>query len=243
MQSSFERLSTPRPAPKVTLKSNSHSQQQQYFCDDVDWCKESCTGQSGMKDVRCYTTDDQTSTRKLVRDSEAVVDNKPQFEIDLRVEGVSQNAILQDDEKLKEFNKKLVTLRGASHRKSIRNDLSNGNVIFSEGSSRAVHEMGNTESIELRQTSATIQCSSCLKHVPEGLNMCQCGVWLRPNQSTMHRIRAALAALKDSYYRTTVFLSRGRKSGHNQWQKDHQKSHGCKKRGNEKTRIHLFVDR
>ena len=64
------------------------------------------TGQSGIKDVRCYTTDDQTSTRKLVRDSEPVVDNKPQFEIDLRVEGVFENAILQDDEKMKESNKK-----------------------------------------------------------------------------------------------------------------------------------------
>ena len=130
-------------------------------------------------------------------------------------------------------------LRIGSRTKSIRNDLPKSNMIFSEESSRAVHEMGNTELIELRQTSATILCPSCLKHVPEGLNMCQCGVWLRPNQSTMHRIRAALAALKNSYYRTTVILSWGRKSGHNQCQKDHQKSHGCKKRSNEKTRIHL----
>ena len=57
--------------------------------------------------------------------------------------------------------------------------------------------MGNTELIELRQTPATIQSSSCLKHVPKGMNMCQCGVWVRPNQSTMDRIRAALAALKN----------------------------------------------
>ena len=35
----------------------------------------------------------QTNTRGLVRDSEPVVDNQPQFEIDLRVEGVSQDAI------------------------------------------------------------------------------------------------------------------------------------------------------
>ena len=34
--------------------------------------------------------DNQTSTRKVVRDSEPVVDDKPQFEIDLRVEGVSE---------------------------------------------------------------------------------------------------------------------------------------------------------
>ena len=59
----------------------------------------------GPKDVRGNTTNDQTSTRKLVRDSESAVDKKPQFEFDLRVEGVSQDAILQDDEKMKETNK------------------------------------------------------------------------------------------------------------------------------------------
>ena len=82
----FERLSTPRPAPKVTLKSTCHSQQQQQqsLCDDVS-----------------------TSTRKLVRDFEPVDDKKPQFEIDLRVEEVSQDAILEDEEKMKEINIKL----------------------------------------------------------------------------------------------------------------------------------------
>ena len=80
------------------------------------------------------------------------------------------------------------------------------------------------ELIELRQTSATIQCHSFLKHVPEGLNMCLCGVWPRPNQSTMDRIRAVFAALKTPFYRTTGILSRWRKSGHNRWQMDHQKA-------------------
>ena len=65
------------------------------------------TGQSGIRDVRGNTTDDQTSTRKLVRDSEPVVEKKPHFEIDLRVEGVSQDAILQDEEKMKEICKKV----------------------------------------------------------------------------------------------------------------------------------------
>ena len=56
---------------------------------------------------RGYTTDDQTNKRKLVRNPEPVVDKKPQFEIDLRVEGVSQVAFLQDQEKMKEFNEKV----------------------------------------------------------------------------------------------------------------------------------------
>ena len=54
--------------------------------------------------------------------------------------------------------------------------------------------------------------------------MCQCGVWLRPNQSTMDRIRTAFAALKTPYYRASVIISRGKKSGHNPWQQDHQKA-------------------
>ena len=54
--------------------------------------------------------------------------------------------------------------------------------------------------------------------------MCQCGVWLRPNQSMMERIRAALSALKTPYFRATATLSRGRKSGHNPWQTDHAKA-------------------
>ena len=65
------------------------------------------TGQSGIRDVRGNTTDDQTSTRKLARDSEPVVVKRPQFEIDLRAEGVSQDAIFQDEEKMKEIYKKL----------------------------------------------------------------------------------------------------------------------------------------
>ena len=61
--------------------------------------------QSGTRDVRGSTTDNRTGTRRLVRDLEPAVDKKPQFEMDLRVEGVSQVAILQDEEKMKEMKK------------------------------------------------------------------------------------------------------------------------------------------
>ena len=84
---------------------------------------------------------------------------------------------------MNEINEKLEKFQMGSCAKSIRNYLSKGKMIFSEESSRAVYEMGNMELIELRQTSTTIQCLSCLKHVPQGLNTCQCGVWLRPNKA------------------------------------------------------------
>ena len=107
-------------------------------------------------------------------------------------------------------------------------------MIFSEESSRAIYEMGNLELIELRQASSTIQCPSFLKHVPEGLNMCLCGFWLRPNQDVMNRIKARFEALTAPYYRAT-FQLRGRKNGHNQWRKDHARAvdakRGAMKRG------------
>ena len=58
-------------------------------------------------------------------------------------------------------------LKVGSCTKSLRNDLSKGTMIFSEESRRAIYEMGNMELIELKQTFATIQCSSCQKHVSE----------------------------------------------------------------------------
>ena len=63
---------------------------------------------------------------------------------------------------------------------SIRNDLAKDGMIFSEESSRAIYEMGIVEVIVLKQTSETTQCASCLKHLFEGMTMCQCGKWLRP---------------------------------------------------------------
>ena len=115
---------------------------------------------------------------------------------------------------MKEINKKRKNLKWDHAQKSIRDDLTKGNMIFSEESSRAIYETDNMEWIELRQTSATLQCPSCLNHPPEGLHMSPCGVWLRPNQSTMDRIRTAFAALKTPYYRTRDVISRGMTSGH-----------------------------
>ena len=113
--------------------------------------------------------------------------------------------------------------------------------VENEESSRAIYEMGNMELTELRQTSATIQCPSCLKHVPEGLGTCQCGVWLRPNQSTMDQVRTTFAALTSPHCRSSVIISREKQSGHNPWQQDHQKAmdakRGVPKRGKHTSKL------
>ena len=126
--------------------------------------------------------------------------------------------------------------------KSIRNDLSKGKIIFSEESSLAIYEMGNMELIELKQTSATIQCSSCLKHIPEGLNVCQCGVWPRPkskydrtNQNSFCSVENSLLPYFSSHFK--------RKEKWSQTMADRScQSHGCTKRSNEEQpQIHLYT--
>ena len=113
------------------------------------------------------------------------VEERPKFEIDLRVAGVSQDAILKDEEQMKEINKTLERLKSGSCTKSIRDDLKKqGDMIFSEESSRVIHEMGNMELFELGQISVTIQCHSCMKHLPEGLKYCGCGVFVSDQVKT-----------------------------------------------------------
>ena len=113
------------------------------------------------RDVKGNTTKDpgSSSFRKLERNSVSLVDKKPKCEIDLRVEGVLQDAILKDEKTDEQIHKKLEKLKIGLCKKSIRNDLKkNGDLIFSEESSRVIYEMGNLELIELRQTSPTNQC-------------------------------------------------------------------------------------
>ena len=66
----FERLETPRPALKVTLKKNWQSQQQQHSISDTDvrsLCKQDTKRerQAGAQDVRDHSTEADLAHRKL----------------------------------------------------------------------------------------------------------------------------------------------------------------------------------
>ena len=71
---------------EVTLKRKWHSQQQQQ---------------------QPFSGDVPSSSKELVRNSVSLVDKRPQFEIGLRVEGVSQDAILYDEEQVKRDQQKV----------------------------------------------------------------------------------------------------------------------------------------
>ena len=114
-------------------------------------------------------------------------------------------------------------------------------MIFSEESSRAVYRDGQ-HGVDRTETNPG---DYSVFFLPEARTKGNEHVSMRRMGSTQSKYDApnqsSSRSVEKSYYRTTVFLSRGRKNGHNQWQKYHQKSHGCKMRGNEKTRIHLYT--
>ena len=93
-----------------------------------------------------------TSSRKRERRGTASsVEESRQLEIDLRAEGVSQDAILKDEEQMKKINKTLEKLKSGSCPKSTSgwSGKKPDNTTFSEESRRVIQEMGNMELFEL----------------------------------------------------------------------------------------------
>ena len=113
-----------------------------------------------------------------MRSAELLVEKEePELKVDLKIEGIAQDVILEDEERMEQIQKVAEKLRTGYHSKSIIEDLGKtGNSIrFSEESSRTVHEHGNIELPELGQISRTVYCQSCTKRVSEGLILCSCG--------------------------------------------------------------------
>ena len=73
--------------------------------------------------------------------------------------------------------------------------------------------------------------------------MCQCGIWLRSNQSTLDRIRTAFAAGKNFLLPCLSNRFKRKKSGRNPWQQDHHKSMDAKRGALKRGKYTSFMDR
>ena len=158
----FERLATPRPAPKVMLKSNlantaaattAASRSSPTLDKDVPsiW-KQRATWESrtGVRDDTEHATEVERASRKLVQDTYEAVGDSHLTEKALTDAFSNNEANTQEIERVKIGSNKIC----------IREDLANEKMVFSKESSRAIFEMSNVELIELKKTS--IQCPSCV---------------------------------------------------------------------------------
>ena len=85
------------------------------------------------------------------------------FQVDLRVHGVSQDDIYQDEERMTEMRHLVDSLQDGYRDLSIIKDLKPEVVsnVFSEESKRKLKEMGNVELYELGVSVRKTQCPIC----------------------------------------------------------------------------------
>ena len=84
------------------------------------------------------------------------------FEIDLRIQGVPDDIVQQDANRMKKTNEKLKNWRNGSRAASIREDLSreDGDLTFNEKLQRVIYEMGSVDLFEFGKTTATFHDQS-----------------------------------------------------------------------------------
>ena len=170
----FERLSTPRLAPKIVLKSNWRSQEQQP--DTLEGPTSAGIGKPlrGLQPSTSTVVLTPASIGKPLREGFDPTEEKeePEFEVDHRIEGIAQDAILNDEERMGNI-KEVVDKLKIGHQPKRKSNR------FDQKESQHIYEQCNIELHELGQISGTVQCNSCLKHLP--LIFCECGTCLRPD--------------------------------------------------------------
>ena len=142
-------ITTPRPAQKIVLQSARQSQQQQQQ-EDTSESASSGTRKLVQREEQGNPTDNPEllSVRNLKRSAESLLEKEePEFKVDLRIEGVAQDGILKDQERMGKIQEAVERLRRGSRTKSILEDLGKpeSSMKLSEESSRIFHEMGNIE--------------------------------------------------------------------------------------------------
>ena len=127
----FERMPTPRPAPKIILKSRWRIEQEQYSesaSSDTwkDWRDTQSSEQEN--EMKIETLEEQCSSSSWQQQANSDI---PDFEIDLRIEGVPGDIVQKDE---KRINENLEKSRIGSRAESTREDLSKeyGDLTFSE---------------------------------------------------------------------------------------------------------------
>ena len=114
-----------------------------------------------------------TGIGKPVADEE-----KKEFKIDLRVQGIPQKkAVYQDEDRTRRIKRLAHMLQNQSKEKALIRDLQKTDTFnpVSEESEKIIHNLGNVEYFQLCEVSAKTQCSSCAKCWAGGVVCCTCG--------------------------------------------------------------------
>ena len=144
----FERLATPRPAPKVTLQSNWHTQQQQLTLNEnATSIQETCVTRESQAEVRDdpkNATEMELASRILVR---AI--SKVDVEYSSQYAGSHHRCVLEQ--------------RSEHSRDRTRENWFEQKLYSAKNLAVSFSKLGNVELTELKKPS--MQCPSCLHSV------------------------------------------------------------------------------
>ena len=156
----FERLETPRLVPKVTLKENWHSQQQQHSRRTKPLEKGDRKGALGWSTRRFDHLHRVKSSQWNLGQTSS--ENTDTFS---HAGAVKEEIAEKNTDVMERINI-------GSNKICTREDLAKENMMFSQESSQAIFDICNVELMELKNS--RIQCSSCPHHVFKGTIMCAC---------------------------------------------------------------------
>ena len=137
-------------------------QQQQQQQEDTSESASSSTRKLVQREEQGTPTDnpEPPSIWKRMRGAESLVEKEEcEFKVDLRIEGIAQDVIQENEQRMGQFQKVADKLRTGYRTKSIVEDLGKPerSIKFSEESSRTIRELGDIELHELGQISRTVQ--------------------------------------------------------------------------------------
>ena len=155
---------SPRPPPRIILKD---------------------TWQVQLEDSHQLCT----STARPVAEEE-----KTELKIDLRIQGIPQAAVEQEDERTREVRRS-VHLKNHPNKDALTADMQKYCTYnpCSEESKKIFHNLGNVECFELCEMSS--KCSNCSLYWAQCIVCCTCGTCLIPTEYTRRLTKEKFDAL------------------------------------------------
>ena len=213
----YERLETPRPTPKITLKRNwqsgSKSSSRSSPISPSIW-KQRATWERKAEvqdDSKHIAEADQVPGNQEQRTSQISVDTG------LSNQEVSTNALVKNEAVKKELTdtntKALKESKWVQIKFCIRGDLVKEKMVFSQESSQAFFEMGNVELIDL--TTSMTNAHYANTTFSKGQFFADAGKHIRPDLDMMRRNRAAFEVLTAPCFRMSAINAGRYKRGPN----------------------------
>ena len=128
--------------------------------------------------------------------------------IDLRIDGIPEKAILQDEKQIQDISEVIQKLE--ENKVDFGENSNHEDYVYTEEMAKKIQDQGNVELVGLRQTTTTIQCQVCWKHISDEMIKCYCGYMVRLSPSMMEEIQERVRKLCRPQWRG-VITSRGQK--------------------------------